>query len=250
MLKLSPDPIWQELGRSGMMAAVHPREGHPLRETNPLKLVYIAVAAFFALWTVWVLVLLQWPGAFSGDALPQTFLRAGVRIVLWLGPLAVYAAMVERQGFGGLFGFEEQWRRGLWGALALTVLCGVLALARHYLLGAAVEDPRTWSASTWINPILLAPIMEELLFRGFLYRKMAPDTGPWPALIVSSFLFALIHVPYWVLSGNLSGMPLLGEFVTIFLIGAILAVSLRVSGSVLTPIGGHLANNFFSGWAP
>jgi membrane protease YdiL (CAAX protease family) len=40
---------------------------------------------------------------------------------------------------------------------------------------------------------VLAPIKEELLYRGILLRRLSKDTGLWPGLVVSSLVFALMH---------------------------------------------------------
>jgi len=44
--------------------------------------------------------------------------------------------------------------------------------------------------------ILLAAVFEEVLFRGYLWRRIEQLTGsPWPALFATSFFFAIYH-PY------------------------------------------------------
>jgi membrane protease YdiL (CAAX protease family) len=45
--------------------------------------------------------------------------------------------------------------------------------------------------------VILAPLGEETLFRGFLYKGLAESrAGPFTAILVSTILFALIHVQY------------------------------------------------------
>jgi membrane protease YdiL (CAAX protease family) len=214
-----------------------------------VKHVYLTVAAFFALWILWVLVLIAFPALNRPEPLPS-LLHAGVRIVLWLGPIALYARVVERTSLVALFGFGVELRRGILGAGLLVGVAAMLAAGRYLLLGHGATDPRAYSLGTWINPLLLAPIVEELLFRSFLYRKTESVHGPWAALVISSALFALIHFPYWFLSGNLTGWPLAMQLGIIFLLGAVFALAQRIFRNVVAPIGGHLANNFFSGLVP
>ena len=40
---------------------------------------------------------------------------------------------------------------------------------------------------------LIGPVFEELMFRGFLFPLLARSTGPWPAILVTAALFALVH---------------------------------------------------------
>jgi membrane protease YdiL (CAAX protease family) len=41
--------------------------------------------------------------------------------------------------------------------------------------------------------VLLIPLLEELLFRGFLQNALEPHIGAWPALVLSSLAFAALH---------------------------------------------------------
>lgn len=88
--------------------------------------------------------------------------------------------------------------------------------------------------------VVVGPIFEELVFRGFLYnmtRSALSNRGTAGrvmadvvALVVSASAFALMHF-------NLSG------FIAYFVAGAILAESYRRSGSLYVPIIAHVLNN-------
>ena len=55
-----------------------------------------------------------------------------------------------------------------------------------------VRDPRT----AWIlllSTVILAPLGEELLFRGVLVPAIRKHLGSWPAIGISGLLFAMIH---------------------------------------------------------
>ncbi len=40
-----------------------------------------------------------------------------------------------------------------------------------------------------------APLGEEIFFRGFLFRPIELRFGPWPAILVTSVVFGLVHEP-------------------------------------------------------
>jgi membrane protease YdiL (CAAX protease family) len=84
-----------------------------------------------------------------------------------------------------------------------------------------------------IAAVVLAPIVEELIFRGCLYRFLKSQTTLLPAQIASGILFSIIH---WNL---LSFLPLM-------LVGIFLARVYEKSGSILVAIWFHAFFNAFS----
>jgi nicotinamidase-related amidase len=44
---------------------------------------------------------------------------------------------------------------------------------------------------------VLAPIIEELMFRGILLPWLRQAVGPWPAILLSSAIFAIAHLDAW-----------------------------------------------------
>ena len=81
-----------------------------------------------------------------------------------------------------------------------------------------------------VSAIIIAPIAEELIFRGYLYPVVKRFTDRWFASIFSGALFGVIHF-------NVMGLP------TLALMGIILAVIYEKSGSLWAPIGCHAAFN-------
>jgi membrane protease YdiL (CAAX protease family) len=84
-----------------------------------------------------------------------------------------------------------------------------------------------------IAAVVLAPIVEELIFRGCLYRFLKSQTTLLPAQIASGLLFSMIH---WNL---LSFLPLV-------IVGIFLARVYEKTGSILVAIWFHAFFNAFS----
>lgn len=84
--------------------------------------------------------------------------------------------------------------------------------------------------------ILIAPLVEELLFRGFLYPALARWTGVFPAVVITATGFALLHGTQLAYSWA----PLL----LIFTVGVVLTVTRAVTKSVATCVLLHMAYNF------
>lgn len=113
-------------------------------------------------------------------------------------------------------------RRGIFYLLSGAPRVGVLLVAAGALLGAgeaAATDPFQEIARTDLGPwgrllfvvpvVLLAPLGEEFLFRGWLLPRLARQIGPVPALVASSGVFALLHPHYSVQMGAIFGLGLL-----------------------------------------
>lgn len=49
-------------------------------------------------------------------------------------------------------------------------------------------------ALSFISLVIIAPIAEEIIFRGVLFAGFAKSWGVWPAAIASSLLFGLVHM--------------------------------------------------------
>jgi uncharacterized protein len=85
----------------------------------------------------------------------------------------------------------------------LAVLLAVTDLT-SYLAGRPIVPEfmvniyrHSWLPVLLLAVVVLAPMGEETLFRGFLYTGIAASrTGPGVAIIVSSAAFALLHVQY------------------------------------------------------
>jgi uncharacterized protein len=81
-----------------------------------------------------------------------------------------------------------------------------------------------------IAVVIVAPIAEELFFRGFLHQAFRRWRGPTQAMLLSSFVFALAHISPVI-------MP------SIFALGVILAYLFEKRGSVVATIAAHMSYN-------
>ncbi|HJN75205.1 MAG TPA: CPBP family intramembrane glutamic endopeptidase [Myxococcota bacterium] len=85
---------------------------------------------------------------------------------------------------------------------------------------------------TGLGAIVLAPIAEEVLFRGYVFRGVSNSWGTVAAVAVSTLLFAVFHAD-----------PL--HALGVVVIGVWLGWLRHVTGSIKTCIAAHLLNNAF-----
>jgi uncharacterized protein len=88
-----------------------------------------------------------------------------------------------------------------------------------------------------IGTCIVSPIIEELVFRGILQRRLADALTPrtrFLAVIVTAFVFAIVHV---LLGAGVSTLGGFEVFVTTFLlgllIGTLVAMTGRIGGAIL-----------------
>jgi len=80
---------------------------------------------------------------------------------------------------------------------------------------------------------VVAPICEETLFRGFIFRTLANWRGAWPAAIATGILFGLVH--------GVSAPAV--DLVPLALLGVVLCWVYQATGSIYTGMVVHMANN-------
>ena len=86
---------------------------------------------------------------------------------------------------------------------------------------------------------VLAPLVEELFFRGFLFGLYRGRHPLWMAYLVSSVLFTLLHLE----PTRMNVPQMAGLSVGIFLLAMLLAWLYKHTGSLYPGILAHAVNN-------
>ena len=80
------------------------------------------------------------------------------------------------------------------GAAGGAVIVGAAAAGRQVLVGLTVNP----SALAWWLPLVAGvAVVEELLLRGALFTALSRARGDGTALVVTSLLFGLMHIPLY-----------------------------------------------------
>lgn len=101
---------------------------------------------------------------------------------------------------------------------------------------------------TLISVTVIAPFVEELLFRGAVLGGLLQRYRFGTANVISSLLFVSVHFPGWYFSGTLVDnlTKPIGGALSIFVLGLIFGFVTRQSRSVLGGMLAHGINNLFS----
>ena len=119
-------------------------------------------------------------------------------------------------------------------SLALQVLAHFLPIPKELPIDSFFRTPaEAWALS--ILSVTLAPLMEELFFRGFLYPVLARRLGLPVAVFVTALGFALLHGAQLMFSW--------GPVLVIFLVGVVLTIVRAKTNSVAAGVLIHMAYN-------
>ncbi|GEK89854.1 hypothetical protein APU01nite_18930 [Alkalibacterium putridalgicola] len=71
-----------------------------------------------------------------------------------------------------------------------------------------MEDTSPPEFNRWliINTVVLAPVIEEFIFRGIILNKWAEKSSNTRALIISSLLFGLLHIGSFIIPQFIGGL--------------------------------------------
>ena len=180
--------------------------------------------------------------AFALAAIVSTVLVDGWLVFwAWFFSLRKYRLPLASYGFRG---FEE---RSSWGVAGAVIVGGVLAtiilgdvsdfIYRHVIGPVPQENVVTifphssaGLALFVVLAVLIAPVLEETFFRGFVFQGLASSWGPIAGALTSAFVFALWHQQLSVL-------------VPIFGLGVLLAAAFYWTKSIYTNMTMHAVFN-------
>lgn len=170
----------------------------------------------------------------------------------------VYAAVVvfllgilllRNESPSRVFGFEScDFTTALWRALVCLIAAyPLLMLVQAMVYGITdgnmapqdvvevlqkAEAPRDRIA-VMVMALAVAPVAEEIIFRGFLYPAAKRYIGPFAALVITSFLFAVLH-------GHVPSVPALA------MLAVCLTLAYEKTGSLIVPMAMHALFNAVS----
>ncbi|HEY9623173.1 MAG TPA: type II CAAX endopeptidase family protein [Crinalium sp.] len=184
---------------------------------------------------------LQGSLAFNGLVLAiATLASAPVCIAL----IALFAKLRKQLSLHDYLGLHRPTRRQVLEWCSVAVMCNVgIDLLKSFVDLPIIPPVIVKSYETafilplfYLAVVVMAPVFEELFFRGFLYQGFRHSflkvTG---AIAIPSLLWALIHQQYdWI------------DVAGIFIFGIVLGLARHRTGSVYVAVSMHALNNFLA----
>lgn len=187
-------------------------------------------------------LLLLLEGLLQAELLPQNiWVIAGAEVAAYVLPLLILRFLPDKEGKRARFRFKGYRRQTImlvfWMSLTAAMLAAFANGGVALLLGGHSETIGTvldqyeitgfWQAVLVI--VVLPSVVEELFFRGVMFSALE-RCGTWPALLLTSIAFAMIHGDLYNFAGPLFA-------------GLIYGYLVYTLDSVLPAIFAHMVNN-------
>jgi membrane protease YdiL (CAAX protease family) len=115
-------------------------------------------------------------------------------------------AQIERRARSRVQALGAQWPWAILSALAITVLLlAFLALYARLVPPPEIPDspiekylqqPLAW-LPLFIAAVVVGPLVEEVIFRGWVQGRLSEDFGPESAIVTAAGLFAIVQLEFW-----------------------------------------------------
>jgi hypothetical protein len=199
----------------------------------------MAALGFFVLQGVFSIVYMELHFRF-GSAVVLAFASAGAAVVGFTLTMFWRTRVVGATSAIGLSGPRDGRKvRAVLIGIAMGVLAGGVSLG--YLLAIRnLPDFQRWSGNAlemsrvtgpWLGllAVVAAPIFEEFIFRGLVFRGMRRSLPARWSIVGSAAVFAICHPPVSV--------------IPVFVMGALAALGFELTGWLVTPVCVHMTYN-------
>lgn len=204
-----------------------------------LKKILTFVFIFFFLWIFRQYFYLYIELSF--DDYLRTISSIIIKFIFWIILVFVYSKVIYKENIFDKLSFKNN-KKGILYAFIFGYFLLVINLAYNYLSRGTLFDFNV-SVRGFISAVVFAPIIEEIVFRGYILEKLKLSLPFFWANFLTAILFVLIHFPGWLIWGD--GVSL-ETSLSILLVSFIWGYMYKKSGSFLSPILGHTFNNLIS----
>jgi membrane protease YdiL (CAAX protease family) len=220
---------------------------HRLAHQANRLLLYVAV--FFIAWTIRATVLFPIDKNISSPALGQLYADV-LRILIWVLPALAYLAWVDKKRPIEylLLNTVGRAKDVFPSAFVVTIYFALILIVESVLANHPLKITITPLSNSWLKTVLvltIAPIAEEILYRGFLLQKFQAIFGNSRSNLITSLLFVAIHWPNWLYTGK-SFVEIGTLSVQIFILSLLLGNLVQRTSSLWPSILTHMLNNMIS----
>lgn len=188
---------------------------------------------------------------------PNVYYNIVLNVVSTIICLLLVYYVLKDYIYQNIISFKERWlSHVIWTFSIGVILFYTLSIISNMILRFFLPDPNIMSSNQQlinqmlssetifmlILTVILAPVLEELLFRGIIFTSLY-EKNPWLAHFVSAFLFGFLHVYSAVFSGNLTQLLYV---ITYGSMGLAFSIAYEKRDTICVPILLHMTNNLIA----
>lgn len=134
-----------------------------------------------------------------------------------------------------------------------TVAIAIIGMIVEVFFNGSNHSIHTYMGE-FLKQLLWVGLVEELIFRGFIFIKLLKLKNPKFKLIhivlVSAFLFSIIHLPgFFLYNSNYDFLSIIGRLLFPFLIGILYAYLLYMTKDIVSLVFIHATSNMISNYS-
>ena len=204
------------------------------------------IVFFYVIWALTEVILfpaLRLKGAILSETVGPIW-----KAMVWVVPVIVSLKTKQCEVASYLRLNSHAWTSIAWSGIGIGFIVGYNFLM-HTLFYANTIFPPWLTGAQWVNTVVVAGVVEEVLFRGYFLQKLKEWYSFWNANLLVSLLFVSIHFPIWYMNADkiahgAIAWAQLGAFIFGF---SLLQGWLFQKASSLWPcIMMHMVNNFMA----
>jgi membrane protease YdiL (CAAX protease family) len=209
-----------------------------------LKTFILYILVFFVVWLIYTgLFPLFGFSSTQGGLVSGLFLLG--KTLIFAGLPYLYITKIRGENFVEFIGLNVInkliWRRYVVPLVVIIPVTLILIFSGFLKIDQLVYP----NFMVWIAGLVVAPITEEVAFRGFLFQEGKKYLTGWVNWLTNIILFILIHSSAWIHYPNKDHQILLFS-VSTFFFSFFLIWSFRQTKSIWPPIIVHFINNYLA----
>lgn len=205
----------------------------------PLRQIIVYCVIFYAIWTMFELVIKPYISERIQNEYLLTFIKSGlIKNIIWTLP--AWLLLVRYQEYAyikpkAIFTTSVKIRKYLPVYFVLAIWVILSAISERGTL--TINDE--FRCSSFIL-LLFVGLTEEMVFRGWLLNVTYRENHKWIPILINGVMFLVIHFPRWIKEGIfVSGFTSLG-FLSMILLSVIFSWTFIKSKNILIPITVHM----------
>jgi uncharacterized protein len=165
------------------------------------------------------------------------------KLLVWILPSLIFIHILGIN-FRNVLGLRNLSKALVWGGGIGILIGGLNVFGKVFIYHQPIFFDKSFLP--FLSAVLIAPIVEEITFRGAVLNGFRGNYSFKTANLLTATFFLGIHLPGWYFQGNFVSHLQSPRAITVFLLGLIFGYIAYKSNSIVGAILAHSLNNLTS----